>query len=312
MDSTFAKNHQGLSQLKLFLALSRTHHLVLDLATPCLGALVWLGKLPATEIIILGLLTAFAGYTAVYALNDLVDYRSDQEKIHHSGHWDSAKDLDSVYVRHPLAQGLLIVRKGVAWTVGWGVLALIGAYALNPVCALIFVIACALEAAYCLLLRVSSLRTLVSGIVKSSGGVAAVFAVDPNPSLLFLLIFFLWIFCWEIGGQNVPNDWMDLEEDRELRAKTVPVQLGLSQSGLIILTSLSATVLLSLVLPLISPAHLSPLFYVAALIAGCYLLLIPAYRLYKTKTSLGAAHLFRQASYYQFVMLMVVIVSLLL
>jgi 4-hydroxybenzoate polyprenyltransferase len=64
-----------LSNLKLFLALSRTTHGVLDLAAPALSALLWLGQFPSPWIVAIGLLTAFSGYTAVYALNDLVDYR---------------------------------------------------------------------------------------------------------------------------------------------------------------------------------------------------------------------------------------------
>ena len=64
----------------------------------------------------------------------------------------------------------------------WTILALIGAFILNPVCVLIFAGGCALEAIYCLLWRVSPFRTFVSGAVKTSGAVAAVFAVDPDPS----------------------------------------------------------------------------------------------------------------------------------
>ena len=71
----------GLSRLKLFLALSRTPHGLLDLAAPALAALLWLGHFPPLGVIALGLLTVFAGYTAVYALNDVVDCRVDQEKL---------------------------------------------------------------------------------------------------------------------------------------------------------------------------------------------------------------------------------------
>lgn len=79
------ENHTGpesthISRLKLFLALSRTPHGVLDMATPALGALLWLGTFPPAGVIALRLLTAFAGYTAVYALNDVVDYRVDKEE----------------------------------------------------------------------------------------------------------------------------------------------------------------------------------------------------------------------------------------
>ena len=138
----------------------------------------------------LGLLTAFAGYTAVYALNDVVDYRVDREKALQGMLPDAGGDLDAVYLRHPLAQGFLTLREALSWTVGWALVALIGAYLLNPVCALIFLAGGALEAIYCLLLRVSYLRVFVSGVVKTLGAVAAVFAVDPEPSLLFLTALF--------------------------------------------------------------------------------------------------------------------------
>jgi len=73
--------YTGFSRLKLFWALSRTPHGLLDMATPALGALLWLGRFPSLEVIVLGLITTFAGYTAVYALNDVIDYRVDKEKI---------------------------------------------------------------------------------------------------------------------------------------------------------------------------------------------------------------------------------------
>lgn len=66
---------------KLLLGLSRTPHGLLDVATPGLAALLCLGHFPDTSVIIVGLITAFAGYTAVYALNDLVDRRVDRERL---------------------------------------------------------------------------------------------------------------------------------------------------------------------------------------------------------------------------------------
>ena len=100
-----------------------------------------------------------------------------------------------------------------------------GAWQLNPACVFIFAAACLLEVAYCLLWRVSPYRTLVSGAVKTCGAVAAVFAVDPSPSFAFLGALFLALFLWEIGGQNIPNDLTDLEEDRRMNARTIPVRL---------------------------------------------------------------------------------------
>jgi len=282
------------------------------LATPGVGALLWLGAFPAFEVIILGLITAFAGYTAVYALNDLVDYRSDQEKIRKSGVLAADSDLDGVYIRHPLAHGLLKFNEALLWAGAWGLLALAGAYLLHPICALIFIFSCLLEVIYCLLLRVSHLRTLVSGIVKTSGAIAAVFAVDQNPSFLFIIVLFLWIFFWEIGGQNVPNDWTDIDEDRTLRAKTIPLQTGIQWSSIIIFFSLVTSVLMSIALLCLTPTGLDPWYLVATLVIGLYLLLIPGYRLYKTKASREAARLFRRASYYPLLMLAMVIARMFL
>ena len=49
---------------KLFFALSRTQHILIDIATPAVCALLLLGNFPSLAIIIVGLITAFAGYNA--------------------------------------------------------------------------------------------------------------------------------------------------------------------------------------------------------------------------------------------------------
>ncbi|NIQ37554.1 MAG: ubiquinone biosynthesis protein UbiA [Proteobacteria bacterium] len=310
MNSISVLGASALSRLKLFLALSRTPHGLLDLAAPALGALLWLGGFPPLEVTALGLITAFAGYSAVYALNDLVDYRVDKQIIQEKGSDDHSGDLDAVFVRHPIARGLISFREGLWWSVFWALLALIGAYQLNPVCALIFIFGFVLEAIYCLLLTVSHLRTLVSGVVKTSGGIAAAFAVDPNPSPLFLVTLFSWLFFWEIGGQNVPNDCTDLEENRQLQAKTVPARYGSRGTGVIILCSLAISVVLSAVLFSIAPLKLSLPFLGASLLVGFYLLLLPALRFYRTRTQAEASVLFNKASYYPLALLVIVLFRL--
>ncbi len=298
------------SRLKLFCALSRTPHGLIDMATPWLSALLWLGSFPPIEKIALGILTAFSGYTAVYALNDIVDYRVDREKMQGVGLGEGGSDLDAVFMRHPLAQGFLSLKEGILWMGAWAVLALLGAYLLNPICAVIFLTACLIEAGYCLLLKVSHWRTLMSGFVKTSGGMAAVFAVDPNPDLLFLILLFLWLFFWEIGGQNVPNDWVDLEEDRALRAKTIPTLLGSEGSMRIILFSLVTTVILSLLVPWGIPQPTGLIYWVGAFLVGFYSLLLPAYHLRKSKSPQQAGVLFNRASYYPLAMFLVIVMSM--
>jgi 4-hydroxybenzoate polyprenyltransferase len=309
-------NHLPLSQapavprLKLFLALSRTPHGLLDLATPGLAALLCLGGFPPLKVLLLGLITVFAGYTAVYALNDLVDYRTDIAKIS-AGRLAEAGYLDGVMVRHPMAQGLLSFREGLVWALAWAAVALAGAYLLNPVCALIFIAGAVLETIYCLLLRVSHLRTLVSGVVKSLGGIAAAFAVNPHPSPIFLVLLFLWLFSWEIGGQNVPNDWHDLEEDLRWQAQTVPVRYGAEGSARVILASLTASVLLLPLLQVASPLAFSWGFKLLSLAAGVVLLIVPALRLYRAQERSRATVLFNYASYYPLVILLLTLLALL-
>ena len=309
METPSLENPAGLSRLKLFLALSRTPHGLLDIAAPALCALLWLGKIPSAEIVVLGLLTAFSGYTAVYALNDVVDFRVDRKKIRETGGQAQPGDLDAVFVRHPMAQGMLKYIEGILWTAGWAFLTILGSYLLNPVCTAIFLSACLLEIVYCLLLRVTYLRGIISGLVKNSGGIAAVFAVDPNPSPAFLAILFLWFFFWEIGGQNVPNDWIDLEEDQRMQAKTLPVRFGPDRSIGILYGSLVVAMVMSLTMFWISPAHLSIPYPIGAAFCGLFFLLAPAHRLLKSPSAAEASALFNRASYYPLAMLIVTLLS---
>jgi 4-hydroxybenzoate polyprenyltransferase len=309
LNTSSALNGSALSRLKLFWALSRMSHGLLDMATPAAAVLLCIGAIPSPKIIVVGFITAFAGYTAVYALNDVVDYRVDKEKINSGRLHNSLGDVDGVYTRHPMAQGLLRFKEGLAWSFGWAIIALIGAYILNPICALIFVLGSMLEVIYCLLLRISHLRTFVSGAVKTSGAMAAVFAVEPNPPAMFLVFLFLWLFCWEIGGQNVPNDWTDMEEDSAIRAKTIPIRFGSEGSLKIIMVSLTLSVVLSLILYLVTPAKLHPIYLAGTFLTGIVLLLAPAYRLYFNRTPDHASALFNRSSYYPLVMLIVALMS---
>lgn len=298
--------------LKLFMALSRTPHAMIDMATPALGALLWLGGLPPLEVILVGLVTVFSGYTAVYALNDLVDCHADRQKVQAGGYQGDDDYLDGALVRHPMAQGVLGFRAGLVWALGWAALAMIGAWWLNPVCLAIFLGACLLEVAYCRLWRVSPFRTVISGVVKTAGTVAAVFAVDPSPSAGYLLLIFAWLFLWEVGGQNIPADWTDLEEDRRFNARTIPVRLGTERAVHLMLLALGAAVVLSLVVFALSALEPGIADRIAVLAAGGWLLLLPAAALYRTRARSEVMALFNRASYYPIVLFFIVLVRLML
>ena len=306
MKSALSQMQSILSHLKLFFALSRTPHGLLDMATPAVAALLWYGSFPPLRIIVMGLITTFAGYTAVYALNDLVDYRVDKQRFEQGLFPTMKKDLDSIFVRHPMVHGLLPFRNALFWAIGWAILAFTGAYLLNPFCMVIFLAACLLETIYCLMWRSNYLKVLISGAVKTSGAVAAVFAVDPSPSFPFLFFLFLWLFFWEIGGQNIPNDWADIEEDTQLQATTVPARFGVAYANVIIFFSLIFVVSLSGILLTVSRVGAQPVGIAASFCAGVYLLLIPAFRLYKGQGRTQALALFNRASYYPLSLLAVV------
>lgn len=308
--SYIAKQQNGISRVKLFLALSRTTHGLLDMAAPAFAALLWLGVMPPLNIALLGLLTTFAGYTAVYALNDVIGYRQDKEKIEKSILLER-NDLDAVWVRHPMAQDLLSFRAGLIWAIGWSTVAAVGAFLLNPICLLIFMAGCVLEALYCLLLKITHHRVFISGGVKTSGAIAAVFAVDPSPNISFLVLLSLLFFFWEIGGQNVPNDWSDLEEDKKLNVRTVPIRFGPDHSLLIIIVSLLITLVLTVIIFNFSLAVFQWQYVLLALSAAGVLLVHPAWRLYRSKKAANAMKLFNKASLFPLSLFIITLIKVL-
>jgi len=308
MDNHFA----GFLRLKFYFALSRTPHGLLDMCTPALGALLWLGHFPPLYVIIIGLVTTFAGYTAVYALNDVIDYEADKKKAATGGFSNLQSDLDSMIVRHPMAQGLLSFKQGLFWALGWGLVALIGAYILNPVCVLIFLAGCTLETIYCMLWRISPFRTVVSGAVKTSGAIAAVYAVDPHPSGLYIICLFFLLFFWEIGGQNIPNDWADIEEDKRFKAQTIPVCFGLQSSRMIVLVTLVLTLCLNGAVFYYSQVDYVVFCVIVSLAMGVYLLLLPALKLFRTLQGSDAVVLFNKASYYPPALFAIMLVALMI
>ncbi len=293
--------------MKRFLALSRSTHGILDMAMPGFVALLWLGGFPDWRVLGLCLFTGLAGYTAIYALNDLLGVNDDKAKVAVAG-VKPGYSVEASAMRYPLAQNLVSLRGALAWFGFWYALTLVGAWLLNPWLVLIVLAATVLEALYCKLLKVTWWRTLVSGLVKSAGPIAAVFVVRPEPSPGLLLLLLAWLMSWEIGGQNIPADWNDIEEDRRIGARTIPLLFGTRVASALVVATLASTVLLSLWLPLMSPLALGWPFRLACLAVGGVLLLWPALRLYRSRDGRDAARLFDRASLYPLAQLALVLV----
>jgi 4-hydroxybenzoate polyprenyltransferase len=282
---------------KLYLGLSRTPHGVLDLATPAMAALLWLGHFPSISVTVVGIITAFAGYTAVYALNDLVDCRVDQERLRLREAGARHFDVDGVIMPHPVAQGVLPFHKGLWWCLFWAVTALAGAWWLNPYCVLLFAASASLEVVYCKLLKITHLKIIPSALVKASGGIAGVLAVDPHPSIGFCVVLLLWLAAWEVGGQNIPNDIVDMEDDSRVDAKTTPTVKGVPEAVFRMLCGVSMAVFGGVAIYWLGGAGLAQWYPFAAAIAGWWLLLEPARRVYYEPVPRTAAVLFNRASY---------------
>lgn len=296
--------------MQRFLALSRSLHGVLDIAMPGFVALLWLGRFPSWPVLALCLATALAGYTAIYALNDLIGVKDDQQKV--AGGIKPGYAVEASAMRYPLAQNLISMKGALAWFGFWFALAVLGTWRLNPMILLIVFAAAALEVLYVKLLKVTWWRTVVSGLVKSAGPVAAVFAVIPAPSWPWLLVLLAWLMLWEIGGQNIPADWNDLEEDQRIGARTIPLVFGLRTAGVLVAVSLSLAVLASALLPRMSPLAGGWPFQLAILAAGAGLLLPPAIGLARTLDGRQAARLFDRASLYPLALLAIVTVFVLI
>jgi 4-hydroxybenzoate polyprenyltransferase len=297
-------------RLQAFFALSRTHHGALDMMAPVFTALIYLGYFPDQGIVMAGIITVFAGYTAVYALNDIAGYKDDKKNIQPA--MKKRIDIDSILTRHPLAQGVISLKSAAVWAGFWSIVALLGAYYLNPVCVLIFLGGALLEIIYCFLLKISFLRVIVTGFVKASGPVAAIFAVDKTPDTLFLVLIFAFFFFWEAGGQNIPNDYTDMDEDRQVNAKTLPLMFGRNITCVLIMGLLVVSFLIMAALFIISPVGFGWFSFLVLGIGSFFLLILPGRRLLKTKENQAAMTLFNQASYYPFFLLCVVLMTLFL
>ncbi len=297
---------------RLFFALSRTPHAVLDMCTPALAAVLWLGGFPPISVTLVGLITAFSGYTAVYALNDLVDCKIDRQRLGYTENSPETVRVDEILMRHPVAQGALSFETGLAWFALWSLIALAGAWWLNPVCVILFALAASMEVVYCKLLRISHLKIIPSTIVKATGGLAGLYAVETHPDPAFVALLVIWLGAWEIGGQNIANDIVDMQADQKVSARTTLTILGLKESVFILLAGISVASSAGILMYWFSGPGVGLFYLFGAAVLSWILLLQPARQVYLNPDPKTAASLFNRASYMPLGFLVIALISLLL
>jgi 4-hydroxybenzoate polyprenyltransferase len=296
-------------RFRAYFGLSRMSHSVLDIAHPSVGALIALGSFPPPVPLMIGLIAAFAGFTAVFAINDLIDWRVDTERMQKYRRESLQFDLDSLGYRHPIAQEKLRFKKALGWVLFWGLLSLSLAFVLNPFCCLLLLIAVSLEVLYCKLLRKTHWKALLSGSMVGVGAVAGIYAYKDSPTLGYILSFFIWTFAWEVGGRNIPNDWTDLEEDIHLEIRTIPVRYGRLRSSRIAFALMILTVLSSLSFPFWGSVRHRLTYQAGALLVGGFFLIIPGWRWIRSQRVESAMVLFNRACIYPLAMFVVATIA---
>jgi 4-hydroxybenzoate polyprenyltransferase len=304
---TSNNNSSLLSNIKYLLGLSRTFQATLGIAQPALAAVLALNAIPCMNKVIIGFITAWCGSHATFALNDYLDMEMDKKRFAHLKKFNGF-DIDSMIVRHPLAQGYLTKKNVMIWITILGLITLIGAYWLSPVAAILFLVSVCLEIWYCKMAMVSAWKFLPSGIMVALGALAGWFAVTNRVDWPTIFAFLLWMYAWEVGGRNIVNDWSDVEEDRHLGIKTIPVVYGLKVAGGIIILFGILTILMSFIIGNLLKLNL--IFFVGAALVGGYTLLLPELKLIKEKSTEASHVLFNRASFYPILMLFVLVISL--
>ena len=268
--------------------LSRGRQAILSVAQPALGALLAIGHLPTTRVMVLGLAAASAGYLAVFSLNDVLDVNVDASVLDGGSAEVDGYDIDTVFHRHPLARGDLSRSFSIAWVAGLGAVSAALSYLLAPLCLALFAAAVALEVLYCGLRSVTWLKTIVSGLMVGVGGLAGWAAVAPITSAV--TPFFIFLALWEIGGRNLPNDLADLAADRAVGLTTVATVFGERVSATATAWVAGGTLVALTLLG-------QPLVVVlVSLGLGVWAMGVPALALVRTPTSEQAALYFNRAS----------------
>lgn len=292
-------------KLRALLGFSRVMISSFALAQAALATVLALKGLPSLRIVLMGSIACLSGSYALTATNDLFDYQIDKERLKHLRTVEGF-DVGQIFIRQPLARGIICFRTGVIWILSLSTISLIFAYLIKPSLVFVALIIGLLVITYSALSRLSVLKLIIVGILVSLGAAAGWLAVSNHSNLL--LIFVLWMFFWEIGGRNIPNDFTDLEEDENLDLKTIPVKLGKKRASQICFTCLLVSFGISIILAIL--ADINQFFVIAVSLIGFTMLLVPGYRLLRKPEPQVSLRLFNFACFYPFTVLTALLLSL--
>ncbi len=305
MNSTFTIFNKFVLKLRALLGFSRVMISSFALAQAGLATVLALKGLPSLKIAILGSIACLSGSYALTATNDLFDYEIDRKRLKHLRKVEGF-DVGQTFIRQPLARGLICFKTAIIWILSLSTISLIFAYLIKPSMVFVALIIGLLVVTYSYMSRLSILKLFLVGALVSLGAAAGWLAVS-DPDYLFL-VFVLWMFFWEVGGRNIPNDFTDIEEDSNLNLKTIPVMLGKRKASQICFSCLLISFFISIFLAIL--IDINQLFVVLVSIMGLLLLLRPAYHLLKNPESNVSLKLFNLACLYPSSILIVLLISI--
>jgi len=292
--------------VRSLLGMSRAPVAIFVVAHAGLASIFALGHMPTFSTILIGVVACLTGTGALIGLNDLLDVDLDRRRM---AYLNTAEELDigSTFIHHPVAKGVISMRMGIIWS---GILSVISLYFISLLRTDLWPIFIAIAVCvilYSKLSEVSYLKFLAVASAVTLGALAGWFAVG-GPVNATLALFIVWTFVWEIGGRNIPNDFNDVEEDKPLGIQTIPVVLGPQKAAQIVFGTLLATFALSILL--IMTTELPPLFMASIPVIGAYVLLVPAYNLFKDPTPKTSMKLYNRSAIYPLILLAVLMVTL--
>ncbi len=296
---------KALLKLRALLGFSRVMVSSFALAQAALATVLALKGLPSIKIMLLGSIACLSGSYALTATNDFFDYEIDKERLEKL-RTVQGFDMGQIFIRQPLARGIIGRRTAIIWILSLSTISLIFAYLIKPSLLVISIVIGLLVVTYSYMSRLSILKIFLIGTLVSLGAAAGWLAVSNHNN--FLLAFVLWMFFWEIGGRNIPNDLADIEEDRSLKLKTIPVIFGEKKASQICFSCLLATFFISVVFAVI--LDINQFFVISVSLVGFFMLVLPAYKLLRKPEPKVSLQLFNSAVFYPITVLVFLLASI--
>jgi len=290
-----------------FIELLRPEIAEMDLALPAASALLAsylaTGSLPSLMSFIIAVIGGYAAITSSYVYNDCCDV-----------------DIDSINLpNRPLPSAQLDKRKALMYAIFLGVVASAASLILNPESFIVLIIAVATISIYSSIAKRSTFLSFVPvGISYGLVPIGIWLAFDPagffkQPdygSILPLPAIFLGLMmCFTDWGFTLSGVARDVEGDRARGAPTFPVTFGVPATARFVTLMWIVGVIASIAIGI--TAHLGPVFFAGAILAGIWML-SQSFDFIKKPTPPRGGRLFLQGSRYRGIMFGSLVVDVLL